>query len=163
MLAIVAGLVLTAAPVRLADLLAEARKNNPELRAAAAQARAAASAVSPAGALDDPMLMVQFWNMPVDLSTVPVMVQLTQPIPLGGKRDARRDAAEAQSRMARADAATKGRDVEAEVAKSYFDLFMADRALEIDGEIERTLRSLAAAAEARVTAGKSDQVDSLKA
>lgn len=164
MIAIVAGLLLTAAaPVRLADLLEEARKNNPELRAAAAQARAAASSVSPAGAFEDPMLMVQFWNMPVDLSTVPVMVQLTQPIPLGGKRAARRDAAEAQSRMARADAATKGRDVEAEVAKSYFDLFMADRALEIDGEIERTLRSLAAAAEARVTAGKSDQVDSLKA
>ncbi len=163
MIVLVAGLVLAVAPVRLSDLLAEARKNNPDLRAAAAQARAAASSVSPAGALDDPMLMVQFWNMPVDLSTVPVMVQLSQPLPLGGKRAARRDSAEAQARVARADAATKARDVEAEVAKAYFDLFMADRTLEVDGDIERTLRSLSAAAEARVTAGKSDQVDSLKA
>ncbi len=164
MVALVAALVLAAAPpVRLSDLLAEARKNNPDLRAAAAQTRAAAASVAPAGALDDPMLMVQFWNMPVDLSTVPVMVQLTQPLPLGGKRSARRDAAEAQSRMAQADAATKARDIEAEVAKAYFDLFMADRALEIDSEIEHTLRAMLAAANARVAAGKSDQVDALKA
>ncbi len=164
MVTLVAALVLAAAPpVHLSDLLAEARKNNPDLRAATAQARAAAASVSPAGALDDPMLMVQFWNMPVDLSTVPVMAQLTQPLPLGGKRSARRDAAEAQSRMAQADVATKARDIEAEVAKAYFDLFMADRALEIDSEIEHTLRAMLAAANARVAAGKSDQVDALKA
>lgn len=163
MLPLVAALALATLPVRLADLLDEARRNNPELRAAAAQARAAASSVSPAGALDDPTLMVQFWNMPVDLSTVPVMVQLSQPLPLGGKRAARRDSAEAQARMAKADAATKARDLEAELARTYFNLFMADRTLEIDREIERTLRSLLAAAEARVAAGKSDQVDSLKA
>lgn len=158
-----ASLSAAAAPLRLADLLDEARKNNPDLRAAAAQARAASSSVSPAGALEDPMLMVQFWNMPVDLSTVPVMVQLTQPVPLGGKRAARRDTAEAQSRMAKAEAATKARDIEAEVARAYFDLFMAERTLEIDHELEGTLHSLSAAAEARVAAGKSTQVDSLKA
>jgi len=162
MLELITALALSAAPLRLADVLEEARKNNPEMHAAEAQARAAASSVSPAGVLDDPMLMVQLWNMPVDLSTVPVMVQLTQPLPLGGKRAARRDAAEALSRMAQADMATKARDIEAEVAKAYFDLFMADRTLEIDSEIDHTLHAMLAAANARVAAGRSDQVDALK-
>ncbi len=72
--------------IRLAALIAEAREKNPEVRAARAQARAAASSVAPAGAFDDPMLMVELWNAPVDFSTVPVMFQLTQTVPLGGKR-----------------------------------------------------------------------------
>ena len=84
-------------PVRLADLLDEARKNNPELRSAREQANSAASLVAPAGALDDPMLMVQLWNAPVDFSTVPIMVQLSQSLPLGGKRAARRDAASGEA------------------------------------------------------------------
>src|SRR5262252_8801253 len=114
-------------PVRLAELLDEARKNNPELQSAHEQAKAAASSVAPAGALDDPMLMVQLWNAPIDFSTVPIMVQVTQPIPLGGKRGARTDAARAGSAMAAADVAAKQRDIETEVATAYFDLFLAER------------------------------------
>ena len=94
MLAALLSLVLAApAPLRLADLLREAREKNPELKAATARARASQSSISPAGALDDPMLMLQLWNAPVDFSTVPVMLQLSQNIPLGGKRGARTDIA----------------------------------------------------------------------
>ena len=96
-------------PLRLADLLREARDKNPDLKAAAAHLRAAQSAISPAGALDDPMLMVQLWNTPADFSTVPVMVQLSQNIPLGGKRGARTDAARADAAMVDADLARKQR------------------------------------------------------
>src|SRR5215472_4497269 len=103
-------------PVRLAELLDEARKNNPELLSAHEQAQAAASSVAPAAALDDPMLMVQLWNAPVDFSTVPVMVQLSQPLPLGGKRAARRDAATGEAAAARANALSKVREIEAAVA-----------------------------------------------
>ena len=101
MLAMLLSLALAApAPIRLVDLLREAREKNPDLTAAAARVRAARSAVSPAGALDDPMLMVQLWNAPVDFSSIPVMVQVSQQIPLGGKRGARRDAASADAAMA---------------------------------------------------------------
>src|SRR4051794_28265194 len=81
------------APLRLSELRAEARANNPEIRAAIARARAAAESVKGAGAFDDPMFMVQLWNAPVDFSTVPLMFQITQPISLGGKRAARRELA----------------------------------------------------------------------
>src|SRR5216684_4817958 len=124
----IAVVVATASsPVRLADLLDEARKNNPELLSAREQANAAASSVAPAGALDDPMLMVQLWNGPVDFSTVPIMVQLSQSIALGGKRGARTDMARADAAMADADLGQRQRDVETQVAAAYFDLFLADR------------------------------------
>jgi cobalt-zinc-cadmium efflux system outer membrane protein len=168
MLSFVLGSWLAASPVpsttvRLADLLHEARERNPEVLAASAQARAAAANVSPAGALDDPMLMLQIWNAPVDFSTVPLMVQLSQAIPLGGKRDARREAAEAEWGAAQANAAAKVKDVEASVAKTYFDLFMAERTLKVDGDIEKTLREMREVAASRVASGRGEQVDELKA
>jgi len=164
MLAVLLSLALAApAPLRLADLLREARDKNPDLQAATARARAAQSSVSPAGALDDPMLMVQLWNGPVDFSTVPIMVQLSQNIPLGGKRGARTDMARADAAMADADLGQRQRDVETQVAAAYFDLFLADRTQETSDELEAILNIVLRAAEARVSTGKAEQVELLRA
>ena len=152
-----------AAPLHLADLLREARDKNPDLKSAQARVRAAKSSVSPAGALDDPMLMVQLWNTPVDFSTVPVMVQVNQQIPLGGKRGARRDAASADAALSEAELKGKEREVEMQVATAYFDLFLAERTQEIDDELERILAVLLQSAEARVATGKGEQVELLRA
>src|SRR5258708_33295653 len=108
-------------------------------------------------------MMVQLWNGPVDFSTVPIMVQLSQPFQLGGKRAARRDAASGEATAARANALSKVRDIEAAVAKAYFDLYLADRTQEADEEVEGTLRSLIAAASARIAAGKGEQAQALRA
>ena len=149
--------------LRLADLLREARDKNPDLKSAQARLRAAKESVSPAGALDDPMLMVQLWNTPVDFSSIPVMVQLTQPIPLGGKRGARTDAARADAEMAEADLAGKQREIETQVAAAYFDLFLAERTQDVDDELESILKVLSTASEARVSTGKGEQVELLRA
>ena len=119
--------LLAAPPLRLPALLEDARQRNPELQAAEAQAQAAASSVSPAGALDDPMLMVQYWNGPVDFSVVPIMIQLTQTFPLGGKRGAREDAAAGEALAARADAARRRLDLDREVSEIYAALYVAAR------------------------------------
>ena len=150
-------------PIRLQDLLEEARRKNPEIVAGREQTRADEAAASGAGALDDPMLMVQFWNMPIDLSTVPLMVNVTQPIPLGGKREARRDEARAATDMSRAAGAARARDVETQIAKAYFDLFLADRTMEVDAEIGRTLETLVTAASSRVGAGRGEEAEALRA
>src|SRR5207253_1716951 len=150
-------------PLRLADLLREAREKNPDLKAATARMRAAQSGVAPAGALDDPMLMVQLWNTPADFSTVPVMVQLSQNLPLGGKRGARTDLARADAAMAGAGHAQKQREVETQVASAYFDLFLADRTQQIDDELEAILRVVLRSSEARVSTGKAEQVELLRA
>jgi len=156
--------VALAAPpsLRLADLLREAREKNPDLKAATARMRATQSAVAPAGALDDPTLMVQLWNTPVDFSTVPVMVQLSQSFPLGGKRGARADAARAEAAMAGADLAQKQREVETQVASAYFDLFLADRTQQIDDELEAILNVVLRSSEARVSTGKAERVELLR-
>jgi outer membrane protein TolC len=164
MIATVLALALAALPaLHLGDLLREAHEKNPDLRAAQARASVAHSSISPAGALDDPMLMVQLWNTPVDFSTVPVMVQLTQPIPLGGKRSARTDAARADAAMAAADLAAKQREIDTQIASAYFDLFLAERTQSVDDELEQILKVLLQAAEARVSTGKAEQVELLRA
>jgi len=164
MIAVVFAFALAApSPLRLAELLREARDKNPELKAAEARAHGARENVSAAGALDDPMLMVQLWNAPVDLSSIPIMVQLTQPIPLGGKRGARTDAARADAAMAEAELAGKRREIETQVASAYFDLFLAERTLEVDDELEGLLKVLLQSSEARVSTGKGEQVELLRA
>jgi cobalt-zinc-cadmium efflux system outer membrane protein len=150
-------------PVRLSELLAEARQKNPAIAAAREQARGDAAAVGAAAGVDDPMVMVQLWNMPVDLSNVPLMVNVAQTIPLGGKRAARRDEAQAMVEASRAGVESRARDVEDQVAKAYFDLFLADRTIDVDAEIERTLETLISAASARVAAGRGEGADVLRA
>ena len=150
-------------PVHLQALLQEARRKNPEIAAGREQTRADEAAASAAGALDDPMLMVQLWNMPIDLSTVPLMVNVTQPIPLGGKRAARRDEATAATEMSRAAATARTRDVENQIARAYFDLFLADRTIEVDAEIGLNLQTLVTAASSRVGAGRGEEAEVLRA
>jgi cobalt-zinc-cadmium efflux system outer membrane protein len=161
--AVLALAVATPPPLRLADLLREAREKNPELLAARARVSAMQSSISPAGALDDPMLMVQLWNTPVDFSTVPVMVQITQPIPLGGKRGAHSELARADAAMAAADLTAKQRDIDTQVASAYFDLFLAERTQAVDDELEQLLKVILKTSEARVATAKAEQVELLRA
>jgi cobalt-zinc-cadmium efflux system outer membrane protein len=149
--------------LHLADLLREAGEKNPDLKAAEARLRAAQASVSSAGALDDPMLMVQLWNAPVDFSSVPVMVQLSQQVPLGGKRAARRDAAAADAAVAEAELGGKVRELERQVASAYFDLFLAERTEEVDDALESILKVVLEAAGARVSTGRGEQVELLRA
>ena len=155
--------LLAAPPLRLSALLEDAHQRNPELQAAEAQAQAAASSVSPAGALDDPLLMVQYWNGPVDFSVVPIMIQLTQTFPLGGKRGAREDAAAGEALAARADAARRRLDLDREVSELYAALYVADRSLVVHDEVLGVLRTLRSVAAARVSSGRTEVVDQLKA
>jgi cobalt-zinc-cadmium efflux system outer membrane protein len=94
---------------------------------------------------------------------VPIMVQLTQVLPLGGKLRAKRDAAQADSEVVAAEALTRAQDVERDVTRAFSDLFVAERTLTVHDGMLGTLRTLAAVAAARVSAGKTEVVDQLKA
>ena len=164
MIAALLSLALAApAPLHLKDLLEEARGKNPDLASAQARAASALASVAPAGALDDPMLMVQLWNAPLDFSNVPVMVQVSQALPLGGKRAARQEAAAADASAAQATALTQQRDLEVQVAQAYFELFLAERTQEVDDELDPLLHGLLQASEARVATGKGEPVELLRA
>ncbi len=154
---------ITPSPLRLGDLLAEARSKSDELRASSARATAAGELARAAGALDDPRFMVQLWNAPVDFSNVPVMFQLSQSFPLGGRLDFKRSAAEADARAAVAESAVRGQDVELEVAIAYFDLYRAQRTGSVNARLEQTLELVAQASTTRLRAGAGQQADVLKA
>ncbi len=65
--------------------------------------------------------------------------------------------------VARAMAEAKARDIEAAVAKAYFDLFLAERTIAVNSQSEETLRSLLASAASRVAAGRGEESEVLRA
>jgi len=153
----------TPPPLRLGDLLAEARSKSAELRAATARATVAGESARAAGALDDPRFMVQLWNAPVDFSNAPVMFQVSQSFPLGGRLDFKHRAAEADARAASAEATVRIQDVELQLAVAYFDLYQAERTESVNARLEKTLELLSQASAARVRTGAGQQADVLKA
>ena len=83
----------------LQQLIGEALKNSPEIAAAAHEKDAAGHRVSPAGALDDPMLEAGFLNMQTDTlrfnreDMTMKMLGIAQKLPYPGKRGLRQDVA----------------------------------------------------------------------
>jgi outer membrane protein, heavy metal efflux system len=159
----VAVLTVTPSPLRLSEVLAEARSKSAQLRAASARASAATESARAAGALDDPRFMVQLWNAPVDFSNTPVMFQLSQTLPLGGRLGFKRSAAEADAQAASAETAVRVQDVELDVAVAYFDLYQAQRTESVNAAMKETLEALAGASAARVRTGAGQQAELLKA
>ena len=79
--------------LRLADLVAAARRQNPELQAARDRARAMAFVPDQASALDDPTLSYEAWNVPDSLRVDRAdnnIFRIAQKLPFPGKRAARR-------------------------------------------------------------------------
>ncbi|TMA19856.1 MAG: TolC family protein, partial [Deltaproteobacteria bacterium] len=87
----------------------------------------------------------------------------SQTIPLAGKRGARTDAARAEAAFAESDLAVKQRDIETALASAYFELFLADRTQEVDDELETILKVLLLSSESRVSSGKGEQSELLRA
>src|SRR5262245_33730243 len=81
-------------PLDLGQLIALARDGNPELRERRELARSTRPRARAVGRLDDPMLMLEWWQQPLDFSSVPFMLTFRQPLPWPGVRGARRDVAE---------------------------------------------------------------------
>jgi outer membrane protein TolC len=65
--------------------------------------------------------------------------------------------------MTEADRAQKERDIETQVASAYFDLFLAQRTQQIDDELQAILNVVLRASEARVSTGKAEQAELLRA
>src|SRR5262245_9550608 len=93
-----------AAPLRLADVVEEARERNPELRAARGQARAAAAVPDRVRAYDDPVVSWEAWNFPdswaIDRADNNI-IRLSQKVPFPGKRTLAGDAAERDADVVR--------------------------------------------------------------
>src|ERR671931_1723951 len=112
----------------LTRLTAEAIHANPALAASRAMARAAASRITAAGALPDPVLTAGVMDLTLprfalrESDFTEVDVELSQEFPWPGTLAARSRAARADAHAREADAAARTRDVVARTAELYYRL-----------------------------------------
>jgi len=154
---------------QLQELLEEAARNNPEIRVARSEREAAQHRVSPAGALDDPMLEAGVVNAP--LASQPFrredmtmkMLGLSQRFPYPGKRGLRQEvAAKDAESVSHAYEETVNR-VARDVKKAYFELAFVMESTRLVEENKRVLEQFLRISESRYSVGQGTQADVLKA
>lgn len=155
--------------IGLADLLLEADAANPDIRAARRVAEAAASRVSQAGALPDPMLGVGFMNVPVanpgfggDMMTM-AQVQVSGTLPWPGKLGLREEVARLHAEAAALEVERVRDRIAAEVEAAYYRIYFIDRALEVTGRNASLVGDFARLTSTRYGVGSGAQPDVLKA
>lgn len=152
-----------ASELTLDELLADVTKRSPELASRRAEVRAASERPAQARAFDDPMLMVELWQVPIGLERVPLMITLRQPIPWPGKLRARAAVMESDVTRAQAEEATTTRNLLLEAARAYFDYRRVVRSIDVLHQTERLLAAIVIAIDARYRVGRADLAELLKA
>lgn len=147
----------------LLQLLAEIEQQSPALKSRQAEVRAARERPAQARAFEDPMLMVELWQAPLNLQHVPVMFTLRQPIPWPGKLRARAAAAEPETRRAEAEAASSARVLRLEATRAYYSYRLAVRTETVLGDTQKLLGIIVASVNARYRVGRADLAELLKA
>jgi outer membrane protein TolC len=155
------------------SLLELARARNPELAAAQYEAQAAAERVYPAGALPDPVLRTElrdFTNQGMDASPnlLPARVgstkyTLIQPLPFWGKRDLRREVAEAEASQAQGRAAASWADLAARLKAAFAQYYMLSHAESLTRELLGLSGNLEKITQARYASGLVPQQDVIRA
>lgn len=134
---------------------------SPSLRALEAQYASAREQVAPSGALPDPMVgvMVQSMGPPWDPMAPMSMAQLevTQVFPGFGKRQARREAAEAEASFRSADIGTLRARLVSAVRSTYARIYALDRERAALEDADELLRVLVGGVSGRYAAGVADQ------
>jgi outer membrane protein TolC len=153
----------------LRSLAAEAAQNNADIQAAQREVEAARNRVSPAAALDDPMLELGVLNLPVESLSfrkedmTMKMIGLSQRLPYPGKRALRRELAEKELEAAENNLREAVNRVQREVKMAYFDLGQVDEMQRLVEKNRRILEQFLSIAETRYGVGQTSQADVLKA
>jgi outer membrane protein TolC len=153
----------------LSDLVAEAIRNNPQLRSARHEVSAATSRVREATAWQPPQAGVEFFQTPVSSFPNPIkggletdyFVQQTFPFP--GKLSRAGASAEGLAGAARASYREMERAVIARVKTAYYELYLAQQRLAINAENQQLVRQFVRSTAQRYEVGTGSQPDVLKA
>jgi len=157
----------------LDGLLAHARTQNPELALMRAEADAAAQRVRSAGALPDPLLRVELMNVnnygnEAGFNLLPSKVgetkyTVTQMFPWWGKRDLRRDIAEADLRQAGARTQGAWTELAMRIKTAYARYYLAAGNERLTREILDLMKRVEQIAQARYAGGLVIQQDAIRA
>ncbi len=145
------------------------RQRSPRLEAAGALAAAAGAREADAATLPDPMFQLGAMNLSVpgfraDMpNSMAPSLQLMQMVPFPGKLGLSARIARQSTAMAEADAAELQWEVRAQAAMAFFELYEADRQIEVMTETLTLLRDFETVARAMYGAGEGRQSDVLHA
>ena len=156
-------------PTSLTTLIAEALENNPEIQAALREREAAQQRISPAEALDDPVLEAGVINVPLASSTfnrddmTMKMIGLSQRLPFPGKRGLRRDVAASEAEAIDYGYQETVNRVVRDIKIAYFDLGLTLEKTRLVEKNKLILEELLHIAEDHYAVGRGNQADVLKA
>jgi outer membrane protein, heavy metal efflux system len=173
-------IALTAAGARAAELgedvqslLEHARAQNPELALMRSEAEAAAQRVQPAAALPDPVLRVELMNVnnygnDAGFNLLPNKVgetkyTLMQMLPAWGKRELRRDVANADVQQAKARIGAAWTELAMRIKTAYARYYLAAGNERLTREILDLMASVEQIAQARYAGGLVAQQDAIRA
>jgi outer membrane protein, heavy metal efflux system len=150
----------------LPELIQEALARNPELVAARKQWEVATNRIMQAQSLEDPILSLQFWNSPQSFNVTRsdnTILGVSQSFPFPGKRALKGDVASRSAEMTEQAVRAKQRELIVRLKQAYYELFLAQKAIQIHhGQVE-VLRQFVEITNAKFRAGKGSQADVLKA
>jgi outer membrane protein TolC len=153
-------------PLRLEDVLAIARAENPEILAARARTRAAEAVPAQARAWDDPVVSWEAWNTPNNFNVAHAnnnIFRVAQRFPFPGKRRLAGESAGDDARAATLGADAVGLDVEAAVKRAYWSLWQAHQRVAVYERQRVLAERFAKTAEQRYATGGVPQSDVLRA
>lgn len=154
-------------------LLVYAREHNPELAAMRYEAEAAAQRVNPAGALPDPVLRTELMDITNQgtnraASLLPAQVgstryTLMQNLPWFGKRDLKREAAEAGADQAQGRTAASWADLAAQIKSAYAQYYYVAGGQTITRDLLALVGQMEKIAQVRYANGLAAQQDAVRA
>lgn len=159
------------------SLIDYAKRNNPEYAAMRLEAEAAGERVYPAGALPDPVLRAELQNITnYDMATgsssgvnlLPGRVGSTrytfmQALPFWGKRDIRRDAAQAEADAAQGRAGASWAELAARIKTAFAQYFYVSHSERLTRELLGLVERLEKTAQVRYASGLTPQQDAIRA
>ncbi len=153
----------------LDSLIAEALKNNPQLKAARHVTAAAHSRAKQATAWEAPEIGVEFYQTPVQSFPNPFMDQMEydyyfqQMFPFPGKLSAMGKMAGSSAEMTNQNYLALERKVIREIKSSYYELYLVQRKISINAENQELMRRLTEIASKQYQVGIGKQPDILRA
>ena len=164
--------VLAEAPVSLVapgatleEVLAIARRLSPDLAARALDTEAAQARVAIAGSLADPTLRIT--SDEIDRTSGPrqnkMFFTVEQEFPLWGKRDLRRDQANADVARSRADTRVTEAELIEKVKVAFAQYYQSDQAIRTTEDLHRVVHDVARVARDRYAQGRGSQQEVYKA
>jgi outer membrane protein TolC len=144
-------------------LLSVARQQSPEVIALRLEADAARERAAASGALPDPTLRFEERGIAADMAGRSTKYTYIQPLPFWGKRDLKREAAEAEADAAAAGSDAGWLELAARIKTAYALDYALARQLALSREVADLLDRLAAISRNRYANGLAPQQDAIRA